>query len=247
MADEENSLRLLVILATYNEIENLPDLVDAIRRELPECDILVVDDNSPDGTGQWCDRHAEVDDRFRVIHREGKLGLGTATYAGFRFALKHGFDLVATMDADFSHPPERLGDLVAAVASETASVAIGSRYIVGGGVKGWPLHRKIMSRLINWYSRIWLWLNVRDCSGAFRCYRADELAKLDFSQMKSQGYSYVEEILVRLKWNGATFVERPFLFVDRIRGSSKINWVEAFIAVWKISQLGLMNWTGIGR
>lgn len=247
MAEPIENAKTLVLLATYNEIENLPLLAAAIRERLPECHILVVDDNSPDGTGDWCRQQCEADERFHCVHREAKLGLGTATFAGMKYAIEYGFDLVATMDADFSHPPEVLPDLIEAASTGAADVAIGSRYVAGGGVAGWPLSRKIMSRLINWYSRVLLWLSVRDCSGAFRCYQTAALARLDFSAMKSHGYSYVEEILVRLKWKGAAFTERPFTFTDRIRGQTKINLGEAIAAVWTIFQLGLMNWLGLGR
>lgn len=219
-------------------------MVTAIREFLPDSHILVIDDNSPDGTGEWCDRQAAEDDRFAVLHREGKLGLGSATYAGLTHAIENQFTYVATLDADFSHPPRYLPSLVEAVESGAAEVAIGSRYVKGGGVDGWPLKRRIMSRFINWYTRALLTLPVRDCSGAFRCYRVAKLAELDFTKMVSQGYSYVEELLVRLKWKGATFTERPFIFVDRERGSTKINLREAVLAVAIIFRLGLANWFG---
>ncbi|WP_231756520.1 polyprenol monophosphomannose synthase [Lignipirellula cremea] len=246
---ETGSGRVLVAIATYNEIENLPQIVDEIYSHCPHVDILVIDDNSPDGTGDWCDERLVEDRRFHCIHRPGKQGLGSATFAGMRFALENGYEYVATMDADFSHSPRFLPDLLACVREgvDPADVAIGSRYVAGGGVQGWPLKRRIMSRLINLYARVMLGLQVRDCSGAFRCYRTSVLRELDFSDMQSQGYSYLEEILWRLKRQDVRFAETPILFVDRIAGQTKINLREAFSAVWIIFQLGLKNWTGLGR
>src|SRR6187551_1181641 len=146
--------RALVAVATYNEIENLPGLVEAIHKVLPAADILVVDDNSPDGTGKWCDERARSDSRFAVLHRAGKLGLGSATIAAMQFALDHQYDVLVTMDADWSHDPEYLPRLVRAV--DDADVAVGSRYCEGGAIEGWPLGRRVLSRGVNWLSGILL-------------------------------------------------------------------------------------------
>lgn len=236
--------KTLVVIATYNEIENLPQLTDEVFAVAPQVEVLVIDDNSPDGTGDWCEGRMVDDHRFHCIHRAGKLGLGTATIAGLRFAIEHGYDLVLTMDADFSHPPRFIPALIDGVNREngTADVMIGSRYIPGGGVEGWPLGRRLMSRWVNRFARLMLGLRVRDCSGAFRCYRTDVLKQIDFEAVRSRGYSYLEEILWRLKQAGARFEESPFTFVDRQYGQTKINAREALTALWIIFRLGLKNW-----
>jgi dolichol-phosphate mannosyltransferase len=235
--------RTLVTIATYNEIENLPLLVDAIWEVAPGVDILVIDDNSPDGTGPWCAERATTEPRLRYLHRAGKLGLGTAIIAGMRYAIEHGYDQVLNMDADFSHHPRYIPALMAGM--ETADVTIGSRYVPGGGVKDWPLQRRLMSWGVNTYARCLLGLRPRDCSGAFRCFRIDLLRKVDFDSIQSRGYSFQEEILWHLKRAGARFAEIPILFADRERGKSKINSQEALSALGIIFRLGVKNWLGI--
>jgi dolichol-phosphate mannosyltransferase len=240
-----DTLRTLVTIATYNELENLPKLIEEIHHHAPEADILVIDDNSPDGTGKWCDERAQQDPRIRCVHRTGKLGLGTATIAGMRFAIEHGYELVLNLDADFSHHPRHIPDLLAGMerpGAEAVDVMIGSRYVSGGGTVDWPLRRRLMSRAVNLYARTMLGLPVRDCSGAFRCYRTELLERLDFDQVRSRGYSFQEEILWLLKRRGARFDETPILFADRQRGTSKINSREAFAALWLIFALGIQNW-----
>jgi dolichol-phosphate mannosyltransferase len=227
---------VLVALATYNEIETLPSLVDEIERVLPDVDVLVVDDNSPDGTGAWCDERAKADPRVECLHRPGKLGLGSATLAGIRWALSHEYGVVVTMDADWSHDPQYLPALVEA--TERADVAIGSRYCAGGGIEGWPLYRRIMSRAMNWLSRQMLRLPVSDSSGAFRAYRADALTDA-LEQVQSAGYSYLEEILWQLRQAGATFEEVPISFRERRAGRSKISLGEAAAkmhVLWTLSK-----------
>jgi len=232
--------RTLVTIATYNEIENLPRLVDAIWQVAPLVDILVIDDNSPDGTGRWCDERAEGEPRLFCVHRAGKLGLGTATIAAMQYAIEHGYDYVLNMDADFSHHPRHIPAILAAM--DQADVSIGSRYCPGGGVKDWPFQRRLMSWAVNTYARLFLGLAPRDTSGAFRCYRVSLLKRLDFAAVKSRGYSFQEEILWRLKRLGARMVETPIVFADRERGQSKINRHEALAALWIIFRLGLTNW-----
>lgn len=238
--------RTIVVVATYNEIENLPRLVDEIFRFAPDVDVLIVDDNSPDGTGSWSENRAKDDSRVHFIHRESKLGLGTATVEGFRFALDNEYDLVLTMDADFSHQPEHLTDLLQPFHEDpNIGVVIGSRYVQGGGIRGWPLHRRLMSRALNLYARFCLAMPVQDNSGAFRCYRAELLRQLEFDTMLSRGYSYLEELLWLLKRVGAHFLEVPITFVDREQGNTKINMREAISAVAIITRFGVKNWTGI--
>ncbi len=234
-------------MATYNEIENLPRLVEEIFENAPDGDLLVIDDNSPDGTGDWCDDHAQGEPRLAVLHRAGKLGLGSATIAGFKYAIEHGYEFVLTMDADFSHQPKHLPALRHGVEADdaTADIMIGSRYVQGGGIEGWPLHRRIMSRAINAYTRVLLRLRVRDCSGAFRCYRISKLQELDFESIKSRGYSYLEEILWLLKRHEARFGETPITFIDRELGQTKINMREALFAVTLIFRFGVKQWIGL--
>ena len=234
----------LVTVATYNEIENLPRLVEEILRFAPQVDILVIDDNSPDGTGQWCDRQQAANPRLVCLHRPGKLGLGTATIAGMKYAIEHGYRFVLNMDADFSHQPKYLPALLAGMDpadGPAVDVMIGSRYIPGGGVEGWPLRRRLMSRAVNLYARWLLGLRSKDCSGAFRCYRTEVLARLDFDAIRSRGYSFQEEILWRLKRLDARFGEAPIVFVERQHGISKIDAGEALAALRIIFALGAQN------
>ncbi len=236
----------IVTLATYNEIENLPRLVDEILATAPDVDLLVIDDNSPDGTGTWCDTKSAFEPRLHCLHRSGKLGLGTATIAGMQFALEHGYRFVLNMDADFSHHPRYLPALLAGMdrpdGSPNVDVMIGSRYVQGGKVEGWPLRRHLMSRGVNTYARWLLGLPTKDCSGAFRCYRASLLQQVDFDAIRSRGYSFQEEILWHLKRLGAKFGETPITFADRRHGSSKIDSREAASALRVILSLGMRNW-----
>jgi dolichol-phosphate mannosyltransferase len=237
--------KTLITVATYNEMENLPRLIEEILRYAPEADILVIDDNSPDGTGRWCDEQAARDPRIHCLHRAGKLGLGTATIAGMKYGIEHGYRYVLNMDADFSHQPKYLPAFLAGMdsaAGPPVDVMIGSRYIPGGGVEGWPLKRQLMSRAVNLYARTLLGLRPKDCSGAFRCYRTALLEKLDFDAVRSRGYSFQEEILWRLKRLGARFGETPIIFLERQHGVSKIDSGEAFSAIRIIFSLGVRNW-----
>jgi len=242
-----NADKTLVMTATYNEIDNLPLLTGEIFEQAPQVDLLVIDDNSPDGTGRWCDEQARTDPRIHCLHRQGKLGLGTAIVAGMRYAIEHGYKYLLNLDADFSHHPKYLPQLIAAMepaGEPPVDVAIGSRYVAGGGIEGWPLKRYVMSRGVNLYARWLLGLKPRDCSGGYRCYRVSRLAQVDFNAFLSHGYSFQEEVLWHLKRIGCRFGETPILFVDRVRGSSKINSREAWNALWVILALGRRNWLG---
>jgi dolichol-phosphate mannosyltransferase len=235
----------LVTLATYNEIENLPRLVDAILAVAPQADVLVIDDNSPDGTGRWCDERAVTEPRLSCLHRAGKLGLGTATIAGMTYAIEHGYKYVLNMDADFSHHPRHIPALLEGMEPHDhqagTDVMIGSRYVAGGAIEGWPLRRHLMSRGVNAYARWLLGLSPHDCSGAFRCYRTSLLARVDFGKIRSRGYSFQEEILWHLKRLGAKFGETPITFADRERGASKIDSREAWAALGNILALGVRS------
>lgn len=242
-----NAEKTLVTVATYNEIDNLPLLVAEIFQHAPDVDLLVVDDNSPDGTGRWCDEQAERDPRVHCLHRTGKLGLGTAIVAAMRYAIEHGYKHLLNMDADFSHHPRYLPQIVAAMDppdGPSVDVMIGSRYIPGGAIEGWPLKRHLMSRGVNLYARWLLGLKPKDCSGGYRCYRVARLAQVDFAAFLSHGYAFQEEMLWHLKRLGCRCAETPIVFVDRIRGSSKINSREAVTALWVILMLARRNWLG---
>jgi dolichol-phosphate mannosyltransferase len=243
-----NAKKTLVTVATYNEVENLPRLVEEIFRAAPQADVLVIDDNSPDGTGRWCDQRAAEDTRLRSIHRRAKLGLGTAIIAGMRYSIERGYTFTLNMDADFSHHPRYIPALLAGMEPEhgpPVDVMIGSRYAPCGGVEGWSLGRHCMSRGVNLYARWILGLKPKDCSGAFRCYRTSLLAQLDFRVMRSRGYSFQEEMLWRLKRLGARIAEVPIVFANRQHGNSKIDSREAVAALWIILGLGL--WRRFGR
>ena len=231
-------LKTLISLATYNERENLPILVEEIFWFAPDVDILVVDDNSPDGTGDWVAEQMPHEPRLKLIRRSGKLGLGTATLAAMRYAIENDYTFLLNMDADLSHSPQYLA-AIRAKADEGFDVVIGSRYISGGGIEGWPLLRRMMSRGINFYAKLLLGLKTKDNSGSFRCYRTEILKKLNPDKIISQGYSFLEEVLFRLRQAGATFAEVPIVFTDRRYGTSKINTKEAFRALGILLRLAL--------
>lgn len=229
-------LRTLVSLATYNERENLARLIKAVHRTAPDVDVLVIDDNSPDGTGRLADDLAARDARIHVLHRPGKLGLGTATIAAFQWALQQDYAFLLNLDADFSHHPRYIPALRRAM--DHCDVAIGSRYVPGGGVQGWGAKRWLMSAGINAYARLLLRIPVRDTSGAFRCYRLSCLREFDFARVRSRGYSFQEEMLLHCRRLGCRFREVPIVFEDRRYGTSKINRHEAISALWIILRLG---------
>jgi dolichol-phosphate mannosyltransferase len=232
-----DSPRLVISLATYNEVGNLEPLVEEIRRFAPAGDILVIDDNSPDGTGRLADELASRLPGVHVLHRPGKMGLGTATVAAMRFAIERGYDYLLNLDADFSHPPRYIPALLAGM--DEHDVMIGSRYIPGGGVEGgFNLKRKFMSAGINWYARLLLGLKTRDNSVSFRCYRVAKLAEIDLGRVRSRGYSYLEEILYRCRQVGCRMGETPILFENRRAGVSKINMREVAEALLVIARLG---------
>lgn len=232
--------RYLISLATYNERGNLPILTKEIFETAPDVDILVVDDNSPDGTGDWVAEQIKTESRLKLLRRAGKQGLGTATIAAMKYAVENGYDFLLNMDADMSHPPRYI-PAIRAKAEEGFDVVIGSRYAEGGGVEGWPLYRLLMSRSINVYARLLLGLKTQDNSGSFRCYRTKILEKFDFDGIVSRGYSFLEEILFRLRKTGASFAEVPIVFVDRRFGSSKINKKETLAALWILLRLGIFG------
>ncbi|NQT85751.1 polyprenol monophosphomannose synthase [bacterium] len=225
----------IVMVATYNEAENIRLLVEAILGLGVGVDLLVVDDNSPDGTGAIADELAAEHAEVHVLHRAGKLGLGTATLAGMGYAREHGYDFVVGMDADFSHDPKYLPDLLAR--RDESDVVIGSRYVPGGGVRDWGRVRRFMSWGANAFVRTVLGLRARDCSGAYRCYRVALLEGIEPASVLARGYAFQEEILYRCQLLGARITEAPIVFVDRQRGETKMSFREIgglFITVLRL-------------
>jgi dolichol-phosphate mannosyltransferase len=234
--------RILVSTATYNEHDNLRPLLAEISAAMPAAEILVIDDNSPDGTGKLADELAAADPRVHVLHRAGKLGLGSAILAGMRYAIEHNYDLFVNMDADFSHHPRYLPALVAGTARN--DVMIGSRYVRGGGTENWPLSRRAMSMSINTLTRILMRLPARDTSGGYRCYRVAKLRQARLDRMISKGYSFQQEVLYRCRRAGCRIGETPIVFADRRAGVTKVNTREAVRSMAVILFIGLKAFFG---
>ena len=229
---------LTIVIPTYNEVENLPGLVSALfTLPLSDVQVLIVDDNSPDGTGEIADRLAEESGgKLSVIHRSGKLGLGSAYIQGFRRAIDNGAAAVCQMDADFSHPPELLPMMFAEL--QTCDLAMGSRYISGGGVdRNWPFWRQFLSSFGNLYSRLILGISVRDVTGGYRLWRSTALQNMPLERVRSNGYAFQVEMAYLAHRLGYSIREIPFYFADRTRGGSKMSiqiQVEAALRVWQM-------------
>ncbi|MEV5410769.1 polyprenol monophosphomannose synthase [Thermopolyspora sp. NPDC052614] len=230
--------RVLIVVPTYNERGNLPMITGRLRAALPEADILIADDNSPDGTGEAADAIAAEDPQVHVLHRPGKQGLGAAYIAGFRWGLSHGYDVLVQIDADGSHQPEELPRLLEAL-SQGADLAIGSRYVVGGEVVNWPWSREFLSRGGNIYTRIMLGLPIRDATAGFRAYRAATLEKIGLDDVQSQGYCFQVDLTLRTIRNGLRVREVPITFVERTVGASKMNRAIMAEALWRIAAWGV--------
>jgi dolichol-phosphate mannosyltransferase len=235
--------RLLVSLATYNERDNLEPLVREIRQALPAADLLVIDDNSPDGTGDLADRLAVDDSHVRVMHRAGKLGLGTAILAGMRYAIDENYDYLLNMDADFSHHPRYLPAIVGGMGKN--DVMIGSRYVKGGGTVNWPLSRRLMSTGVGLAVRMLMRIPARDTSGAYRCYRVSKLRQAHLERVRSRGYSFQQEVLYRCRKAGCKIGETPIIFENRRAGRSKVNPREAMRSMVMIFSIGLAAFFGM--
>jgi dolichol-phosphate mannosyltransferase len=230
-------MRALVILPTYNERENLPLLLTAILKVHPGLEALIVDDSSPDGTGELADQIAAKDGRVKVLHRPVKSGLGTAYVAGFDYALTHAYDYVIEMDADFSHRPEDLPAMLSAAAG--ADVVIGSRNIPGGRVVGWSWIRRFVSRGGSWYARLLLGLPIKDCTSGYKCFSRSALAHLDLEHLLANGYAFQVEVNNACHKAGLTFAEVPITFPERVAGYSKMTWGIIFEASWLVLRLRL--------
>jgi dolichol-phosphate mannosyltransferase len=235
IATGEEPMKTLIVVPTYNERDNLPLLIEAIHAVDPGLHVLVVDDGSPDGTGAIVDAIAARDGRIAVIHRTGKLGLGTAYLAGFRYALRHDYDRIVQMDADFSHRPSDIPRLLER--SEEADLVIGSRNVRGGSVENWSPLRQLISRGGSWYTRLLLHLPVRDCTAGFKCWRRSTLQAFDLDAIHSNGYGFQVEMNFHASRLHFRIAEIPVVFPDRTVGQSKMSapivW-EAVKLVWNL-------------
>ncbi|NLG28762.1 MAG: polyprenol monophosphomannose synthase [Chloroflexi bacterium] len=227
--------RALVIVPTYNEAENIERLVREILAQPAPLDVAVVDDNSPDGTGQLADALAQQDERVQVLHRAAKLGLGTAYIAGFKHALAQAYDYAITMDADFSHNPRYLPQLLGLMADY--DLGIGSRYVRGGGSTGCSWSRVVLSKGANAFAKFMLGLKAHDCTAGFRCYKADVLRAIELDTIFSSGYSFLVEMVTRCQRRGYRVGEIPIIFDNRRLGKSKISRVEILKSVYTIFRL----------
>jgi dolichol-phosphate mannosyltransferase len=229
--------KVLVVIPTYNELENLPMIVAGVRAAAPEIHILIADDNSPDGTGEVADRLAAQDNAVQVLHRANKSGLGAAYLEAFQWAKANEFDVVVEMDADGSHSPADLVKILAALTD--SDVVLGSRWVKGGQVVNWPRSRELLSRGGNLYTRLWLGIPLKDATGGFRAYRMTALAKIDVSKVESQGYCFQVDMAWRAVRSGLRVIEVPITFVEREFGESKMNQAIVKEALWRVTQWGL--------
>jgi dolichol-phosphate mannosyltransferase len=236
---DEFTGRVVVIIPTYNERDNLRRITARVRSAAPAADVLVVDDNSPDGTGRTADELAGADSQIHVLHRAGKAGLGAAYIAGFGWALDHGYDAMVEMDADGSHQPEELPRLLGAL--EDADAVLGSRWIPGGRVLNWPMSRQFLSRGGNTYARLMLGIPLHDATGGYRVYRATTLRKVGLDNVESQGYCFQIDLALRAINAGLKVTEVPITFVERTRGASKMSNAIVREALWRVTQWGIAS------
>lgn len=229
--------KILVVIPTYNERENLPLIVAGVLAAAPEVHILVADDNSPDGTGEVADGLAASDQAVQVLHRANKSGLGAAYLEAFQWAKNHDYDVVVEMDADGSHSPTDLVKILAALTH--SDVVLGSRWVKGGRVVNWPKSRELLSRGGNIYTRLWLGIPLRDATGGFRAYRMTALTKLDVTKVESQGYCFQVDMAWRAVRSGLRVTEIPITFLERQIGESKMNQAIVKEALWRVTQWGL--------
>jgi dolichol-phosphate mannosyltransferase len=225
-------VRDLVILPTYDEAENVLPLSREILVSSPSLEILVVDDNSPDGTGDLVERAGRDESRLHLLRRPRKLGLGSAYLAGFRFGLDAGYDRILSMDCDHSHPPRYLPDLLAAMVDH--DMVVGSRYVRGGGILNWPWHRRGLSAFANFYARALLRIPLHDCTSGYRCYSREVLETVEPFEIRSSGYSFLEEMAWRVHRCGFRIGEVPIVFEQRTAGTSKIDSSEIYRAAWHV-------------
>jgi dolichol-phosphate mannosyltransferase len=231
--------RVLVVVPTYNELMNLPHVVPAILSQDPRLNILVVDDNSPDGTGALADRLSEIEPRVHVLHRANKEGLGKAYIAGFRWALERDYEVIFEMDADFSHDPDRIGDFLLAI--QDADLVLGSRYEKGVNVINWPISRLLLSLGANLYARVITGLPLSDATGGYKAFRRQVLEAIDLDKIRSNGYAFQIEMSFIAWKKGFRLKEIPIVFTDRMEGQSKMNKRIVREAIWMVWWLRLRS------
>jgi dolichol-phosphate mannosyltransferase len=239
-------VRTIVVLPTYNEAENLDAFARRLRTELPDLDLLVVDDNSPDGTGAIADALAAELGGIKVLHRSDKSGLGSAYRDGFRVALDEQAEVIVSMDADFSHDIAAIPSLLGAL-DAGADMVIGSRYVPGGSVRDWPFHRRLLSRWGNRYTAWALKVPVTDCTSGFRAYRGEALARIDVGATTAEGYAFLTELVRRMTDMGARIDEVPIEFVDRRYGTSKMSWRIVLESMKLVTEWGVRERAGRRR
>lgn len=242
MTKREPVTRVAVLIPTYNERDNLPTIISRVRASVPSADVLVLDDSSPDGTGELADAIAADDSHVHVLHRPAKQGLGLAYLAGFEWALERGYDAAVEMDADGSHQPEQLPSLLAAAAD--ADVVIGSRWVRGGAVRNWPLRRKVLSVGANLYTKVLLGMGVNDATAGYRVYRASALRTMGLQGIESQGYCFQVDLTLRAVRAGLEVVEVPITFVEREVGVSKMGQDIIREALTNVTRWGLEHRAG---
>ena len=228
---------ILVILPTYNEAENVIGLARLVLEQDPRIQVLVVDDGSPDGTAERVEELRANESRVHLIRRPGKMGLGTAYLAGFRFGLDGNYMSVFTMDCDFSHNPGYLPEMIEKL--KECDLVVGSRYVPGGGIENWPWYRLLLSRFANFYARTLLRLDLHDCTAGFRGYRREVLEGVNPFDVRSSGYSFLEEMAWKVSSSGFSIAEVPIVFEQRKAGSSKIESREIYLAAWKVLMVAL--------
>jgi dolichol-phosphate mannosyltransferase len=229
--------RVVMVVPTYNEADNIGWIVGRLRAAQPDVDVLIVDDNSPDGTGRIADQLAADDAHVRVLHRQAKGGLGAAYLAGFAIALDAGYDVIGEMDADGSHQPEQLERLLTAL--DGADLVIGSRWVPGGSIVNWPRRREALSRGGNFYVRVLLGIDVRDATAGYRVFRRHTLEKIDLATVQSTGYVFQTDLATRTLRAGLTVREVPIDFIERVRGDSKMSGSVAVESLRRITRWGL--------
>jgi len=237
MSDRGPTGRVLVVIPTYDEAPTIRKAVERVRATVPHADVLVVDDGSPDGTGEIADTIAAQDGQVHVLHRARKEGLGVAYVAGFRWGLGRGYGTLVEMDADGSHRPDELPGLLSALVG--ADLVLGSRYVPGGRVVDWPWRREVLSRGGNLYTRLALGVPLRDVTGGFRAYRACALRRLDLDDVAAQGYCFQVELAWRAVQAGMRVVEVPITFVERVEGTSKMSGAIVREALWQVTRWGV--------